>query len=112
MRDFSQVQGSATVDLATVERTLHALEIDQDGLDATDRQILTVIVDTFAGGPVGLSTIAAVLADEEQTIEDVYEPYLLQQGYLQRTSKGRMATRRAYEKLGRDVPASIQGAMF
>lgn len=107
VRDYSQVGGQAAVDLASVERTLSALEIDHDGLEATDRRILAVIIDTFGGGPVGLSTIAAVLADEEETIEDVYEPYLLQQGFLQRTSKGRCATKRAYEKLGRDIP---QGA--
>ncbi|MFA6522807.1 MAG: Holliday junction branch migration DNA helicase RuvB [Candidatus Peribacteraceae bacterium] len=107
VRDFAQVGGKGKVDLGSVEETLKALEIDGDGLDATDRRILEVIVDTFAGGPVGLSTIAAVLADEEETIEDVYEPYLLQQGYLQRTPKGRCATKRAYEKLGKAIPQGV-----
>lgn len=112
VRDFAHVRGEERITLAAVEETLHALEIDDDGLDATDRQILSTIVDMFGGGPVGLSTIAAVLADEEETIEDVYEPYLLQQGYLQRTPKGRMATKRAYEKLGKAVPEGMQSAMF
>jgi Holliday junction DNA helicase RuvB len=112
VRDYAQVQGEGKIDKASVERTLQALEIDEEGLDATDRAILTAIVDSFGGGPVGLSTIAAVLADEEETIEDVYEPYLLQQGYLQRTPKGRMATKKAYEKLGRVVPEGAQGALF
>lgn len=112
VRDFTQVQGKGVADMAIVESTLSSLEIDHDGLDATDRMILSTIVDTFGGGPVGLSTIAAVLADEEETIEDVYEPYLLQQGYMQRTPKGRVATKRAYEKLGRDIPATAQSTLF
>jgi Holliday junction DNA helicase RuvB len=112
VRDFAQVHGNQRIDLVAVDNTLHALEIDEDGLDATDRHILSTIVETFNGGPVGLSTIAAVLADEEETIEDVYEPYLLQQGYLQRTPKGRMATKRAYEKLGVPIPEGAQAAMF
>ncbi|MDD4318836.1 MAG: Holliday junction branch migration DNA helicase RuvB [Candidatus Peribacteraceae bacterium] len=112
VRDFSQVRGSTTIDEAAVDDMLHALDIDADGLDGVDRAILQTIIDTFGGGPVGLSTIAAVLADEEETIEDVYEPYLLQQGYLQRTPKGRMATKRAYEKMGREMPAGAQATLF
>ncbi|MBI3619515.1 Holliday junction branch migration DNA helicase RuvB [Candidatus Peregrinibacteria bacterium] len=112
VRDFAQAKGGSAVSLASVESTLASLDIDNDGLDATDRTILAAIVDQFSGGPVGLSTIAAVLAEEEDTIEDVYEPYLLQQGYLQRTSKGRMATKRAYEKLGRSLPEGAQAMLF
>ncbi|MBI1812401.1 Holliday junction branch migration DNA helicase RuvB [Candidatus Peregrinibacteria bacterium] len=112
VRDFAQASGGSAISLASVESTLASLDIDADGLDATDRTILTAIVDRFNGGPVGLSTIAAMLAEEEGTIEDVYEPYLLQQGYLQRTSKGRMATKRAYEKLGRSLPESAQAMLF
>lgn len=95
-----------------MEETLRSLEIDHDGLDSTDRQILLSIIDHFAGGPVGLGTIAAMLAEEEDTIEDVYEPFLLQQGYLDRTSKGRMATKRAYEKFGRAVPRDVQATLL
>ncbi len=112
VRDVAQVGEKSIVDLQTVETTMQSLEIDEEGLDATDLLILKTIVDSFSGGPVGLSTIAAVLADEQETIEDVYEPYLLQQGYIQRTPKGRMATKRAYEKLGREIPASLQSALF
>lgn len=112
VRDVAQVYGKDAIDVATVEGTLASLDVDAEGLDATDRRILETIVDTFGGGPVGLSTIAAVLADEEETIEDVYEPFLLQQGYLQRTPKGRVATRKAFEKLGREMPAGAQAAMF
>ena len=112
VRDFAEVQGKPSIDLECVESALSSLDIDEDGLDTTDRRILRAIVDMFGGGPVGLSTIAAVLADEEETIEDVYEPYLLQQGYLQRTSKGRIATKRAYEKLGIAVPKDTQQVLL
>lgn len=111
VRDFAQVRGEEVISLVSVEKTLSSLDIDAEGLDATDRLLLATIVDAFAGGPVGLSTLAAILAEEEETIEDVYEPYLMQQGYLQRTPKGRMATRKVYEKLGRDPPEA-QGVLF
>lgn len=112
VRDFAQVKGQGTATLEAVETTLNALDIDTDGLDAADRLILKTIVEDFGGGPVGLSTIAAILADEEETIEDVYEPYLMQQGFIQRTPKGRTATKKAYEKLGRDVPKEMQASLF
>lgn len=112
IRDYAHVQKKETADLPCVEETLRSLEIDHDGLDSTDRQILLSIIDHFAGGPVGLGTIAAMLAEEEDTIEDVYEPFLLQQGYLDRTSKGRMATKRAYEKFGRAVPRDAQASLL
>jgi Holliday junction DNA helicase RuvB len=107
VRDFAQVAGQSGITLPCVEQALTSLEVDDDGLDATDRRILTTIVDNFAGGPIGLSTLAAMLAEEEETLEDVYEPYLLQQGFLQRTPKGRVATARAYAKLGRAVPEKM-----
>jgi Holliday junction DNA helicase RuvB len=112
VRDFSQVRHSDRVDAACVTDTLASLDIDPDGLDATDRQLLATIIDSFDGGPVGLSTLAAILAEEQETIEDVYEPYLLQQGYLQRTNKGRVALKRAYEKLGKEMPQAPQAAML
>ncbi len=112
VRDFAEVAGITPVNIELVEHSLRALEIDEDGLDATDLKILRTITTMFGGGPVGLSTIAAVLGDEEETIEDVYEPYLLQQGYLQRTPKGRCATKLAYKKLGLTIPENAQGALF
>jgi Holliday junction DNA helicase RuvB len=112
VRDFTQVHNPGSITKESVDTTLRALDIDERGLDATDHAIIRTVVDAFAGGPVGLSTIAAMLAEEEATIEDVYEPYLLQQGLLQRTPKGRAATKRTYEMLGLDVPASIQAQLF
>jgi Holliday junction DNA helicase RuvB len=108
VRDFAHSRGESTVTDACVQDTLASLDIDPTGLDATDRALLATIVDSFGGGPVGLSTLAAMLAEEEETIESVYEPYLMQQGFLVRTAKGRGVTKRAYEKLGRDVPAGAQ----
>jgi Holliday junction DNA helicase RuvB len=108
VRDFAQVRNEEIINLACVEKTLSSLDIDDEGLDATDRQLLLTILDAFAGGPVGLSTLAAILAEEEETLEDVYEPYLMQQGYLQRTPKGRMATRKTYERMGRTIPENLQ----
>lgn len=112
IRDFAQVQNEETIGLARACDTLHALGIDERGLDRTDRSILHAIIEKFGGGPVGLSTLAAATAEEEETIEDVYEPYLLQQGYLQRTPKGRMATRHAFDLLGLSMPESVQKQLF
>lgn len=108
VRDFAQVRDEEVINLACVEKTLSSLDIDDEGLDATDRSLLDTIVTAFGGGPVGLSTLAAILAEEEETLEDVYEPYLMQQGYLQRTPKGRMATKKTYERLGKIPPESAQ----
>ncbi len=104
VRDFAHARSEASVNDACVRETLHSLDIDETGLDATDRALLSTIIESFNGGPVGLSTLAAMLAEEEETIESMYEPYLMQQGFLQRTAKGRSVTKRAYEKLGRAVP--------
>lgn len=112
VRDFAHVRGNGTIDRACVETTLRELDIDEMGLDATDRSILDAIVTVFQGGPVGLGTIAAVLAEEEDTVEDVYEPYLLQQGLIQRTPKGRMATKKTYEVLGLAIPERAQVTLF
>ena len=112
VRDFAHARGEQSITFACAQETLRSLDIDSEGLDATDRRLLHSIVDTFNGGPVGLSTLAALLAEEQETIEDVYEPYLLQQGYLQRTPKGRMATKKSYEKLGRELPPQAQMTMI
>jgi Holliday junction DNA helicase RuvB len=90
--------GSATADI--VAQTMKLLDVDELGLDDLDRRVLRAIIDKFSGGPVGLDTIAASLSEESDTIEDVVEPYLLQLGFLDRTPRGRMATRRAYGHLG------------
>jgi Holliday junction DNA helicase RuvB len=107
IRDFAQVHSEESVTADRVRTTLRSLGIDERGLDRTDRLILSTIIDTFGGGPVGLGAIAAALSDEEETIEDVYEPYLMQQGYIQRTPKGRCVTEKAYKVLRR--PDSIEG---
>jgi len=112
VRDFAEVRGVSPVDSSIVEETLRCLEIDGEGLDATDHRVLKTLVQDFAGGPVGLSTLAAILAEEEETLEEVYEPYLLQQGYLQRTPKGRIATPKAYQKVGISLPVTTQSMLL
>jgi Holliday junction DNA helicase RuvB len=101
VRDFAQVQGNGEVTHESAAAALLRLEVDELGCDAMDRRILSTIVDKFEGGPVGLDTIAASVGEEKETLEDVYEPFLLQQGLLQRTPRGRTATPRAYTHLGR-----------
>jgi len=107
VRDFAQVKGSGTVDRHMADVALSALEIDGLGLDRTDRRMLESIICNFRGGPVGLETLAATIGEESVTLEDVYEPYLLQIGFLNRTPRGRCVTMRAYEHLG--IP--FQGQM-
>jgi Holliday junction DNA helicase RuvB len=107
VRDWAEVRGSGVVDDAAADSALALLEVDELGLDRLDREILSVICGRFAGGPVGLSTLAVAVNEEQDTLEDVYEPYLLQQGLLQRTPRGRAATRRAYEHLGLEAPGSL-----
>jgi Holliday junction DNA helicase RuvB len=112
VRDFAEVQGRGVVDLAAATSALAQLEIDEGGLDVMDRRILGTIIDKFEGGPVGLETIAASVGEERDTLEDVYEPFLLQQGLLQRTPRGRVATSRAFAHLGRQPLATPQGHLF
>ena len=104
VRDFAQVKydGRITYDVACF--ALNLLEVDQYGLDKLDRQILTTLIVNFQGGPVGLDTLAAAIGEDSGTLEDVYEPYLLKNGFLTRTPRGRMASRLAYEHLGFPVP--------
>ncbi len=111
VRDFAQVNDETSIAIGRVEHTLKALGIDEKGLDNNDRVILTALIERFGGGPVGLSTLAAATAEEEETLEDVYEPYLMQCGYLQRTPKGRMATKHAYDLLGIAMPET-NSALF
>lgn len=100
VRDFAEVKGNGIIDNKIAEQALAMLEVDELGLDNVDRQIMEVIIKKFAGGPVGLNTLAAATAEEMDTIEDVYEPFLMQIGFLTRTPRGRMATDQAYEHLG------------
>jgi Holliday junction DNA helicase RuvB len=107
--DFALVLGNGTIDRKIAIESCQRLEIDAAGLDEMDRRLLGIIVDTYQGGPVGVDTLAAALAEPRDTIEDVYEPFLLQQGFIGRTPRGRIATRKAYEHLGRPVPAPSGG---
>jgi Holliday junction DNA helicase RuvB len=111
-RDFAQVEGAGRLDRAVVEHTLARLEVDARGLDAMDRRILACVIDTFAGGPVGVEAVAASVGEEPGTIEDVYEPFLVREGLLARTPRGRVALPAAYAHLGRAPRARTQGGLF
>ena len=103
IRDFAQVKGDGGIDMAITDKALTALDIDHLGLDEIDRKLLCTIIDKFGGGPAGVEAIAAAMREDRETIEDVYEPFLLQEGLLERTARGRMATRLAYKHLGKTV---------
>jgi len=104
VRDFAQVRGDGVITTELAKEALHRIQIDDLGLDSVDHKMLRAIITHFRGGPVGLDTIAATIGEESQTIEDVYEPYLLQIGFLQRTPRGRMVTASAYRHLGIEPP--------
>ena len=112
VRDFAEVRGDGRVTRDVAEYALGRLEVDAAGLDAGDRRILSTIVKRFDGGPVGIESLAASLAEERDTLEDVYEPYLIQEGFLMRTPRGRQVTKRAYEHLGLPPPSRPQGSLF
>jgi len=104
VRDFAEIEGDGVITMALADRSLLKLEIDNQGLDPMDRRIVETIIDKYGGGPVGVETIAASIGEERDTIEDVYEPFLLQIGFLQRTPRGRVATARAFEYFKRKAP--------
>jgi Holliday junction DNA helicase RuvB len=104
VRDFAEVREDGTIDAGVARRGLELFKVDEKGLDRLDGAILEALIDKFGGGPVGLSTLAVAVGEEPDTIEDVYEPFLLQLGLLKRTPRGRMATRAAFEHLGRSLP--------
>jgi len=106
VRDFSEVKGSGVIDKVTADDALKMLDVDSIGLDLMDRNFLRAIIDKFSGGPVGLDNLAAAIGEEKDTIEDVIEPYLIQQGYLMRTPRGRVATSQTYEHFGLKFPKS------
>lgn len=112
VRDFAQVRAGGVITRQVVQDTLKLLEIDEKGFDYMDRIILLTIIDKFGGGPVGLDTIAAAISEESDTIEDVYEPYLIQNGFLNRTPRGRVATIAAYQHFGRIAPDNAQARLF
>lgn len=113
VRDYAQVRADGIITAQVADEALDLLSIDELGLDDIDRRVLQTIIDTFNGGPVGLDTIAASISEEADTIMDVYEPYLLQLGFIERTSRGRMVTRAAYDHLGYDYsPGGDQMSMF
>ncbi len=102
VRDYAEVKGDGTIDGDMARRALEAFEVDQKGFDQMDRKLLLTLIEKFNGGPVGVESLAAAIGEERVTIEDVYEPYLIQEGYLQRTARGRVACSKAYEHFGRD----------
>ncbi len=108
-RDFAQVKGEGIIDLHIAKITLDALEVDESGLDDMDNKILLTIIDKFKGGPVGLNSIAASVGEESDTIEEVYEPYLVMEGFIKRTARGRVATERAFQHFGRVSGNTHQG---
>ena len=111
VRDFAMVMGNGTITLPTAKMALEALNIDTHGLDEIDNRILTTIIDKFGGGPVGLTTIATALGEDSGTIEEVYEPFLIKEGFLKRTPRGREVTELAYRHLGR-YPKSSEASLF
>jgi Holliday junction DNA helicase RuvB len=108
VRDYSQVRGSGVIDLSTAQNALSMLKIDELGLDAVDRKMLTAMIEIFRGGPVGLDTIAAYTGEDAGTVEDVYEPYLLKLGFIARTTRGRVVLPDAYRHLDYPVPTTVQ----
>lgn len=111
IRDFAQIKGDGNIDNKITQYGLTALNVDEHGLDEMDNRILSVIINKFKGGPVGLTTIATAVGEQGGTIEEVYEPFLIQEGYLMRTPRGRQATERAFKHLGKNKP-SDQGNLF
>ncbi|MFB0910794.1 MAG: Holliday junction branch migration DNA helicase RuvB [Flavobacterium sp.] len=111
VRDFAQIKGNGTIDIEIARYALKALNVDAHGLDEMDNKILNTIIDKFKGGPVGLSTLATAVSESTETIEEVYEPFLIQEGFIMRTPRGREVTDKAYRHLGK-VKSNVQGGLF
>jgi Holliday junction DNA helicase RuvB len=111
VRDFAQIKGNGTIDIEIAKYALKALNVDAHGLDEMDNKILNTIIDKFKGGPVGLSTLATAVSESSETIEEVYEPFLIQEGFIMRTPRGREVTDKAYRHLGK-IKTNIQGGLF
>jgi len=111
VRDFAQIKGNGNIDIAIAKFALKALNVDAHGLDEMDNKILNTIIDKFKGGPVGITTLATAVSESSETIEEVYEPFLIQQGFIMRTPRGREVTEAAYKHLGK-IKGSVQGGLF
>lgn len=111
VRDFAQIKGNGSIDIGIAQYALAALNVDKHGLDEMDNRILSTIIEKFGGGPVGLSTIATSVGEDAGTIEEVYEPFLIQEGFIHRTPRGREVTELAYRHLGK-IPPTVQGTLF
>jgi Holliday junction DNA helicase RuvB len=111
VRDYAQVRGAGKIDLPTAQAALQMLEVDRHGFDEVDRKLLLTIIEKYQGGPVGVNTLAAALAEEQDAIEEIYEPFLIQIGFLNRTPRGRVATQLAYEHFG-ITPNRKQSSLF
>lgn len=109
IRDFAQIKGDGTINLNITQIGLKALHVDAHGLDEMDNKILTTLIDKFKGGPVGLNTLATAVSENGETIEEVYEPFLIQEGFLMRTPRGREVTEKAYKHLGKSMPSNQKG---
>ncbi len=112
VRDFAQVEGEGTIDRASARRALALLEVDEFGFDEVDRKILATLIERYAGGPAGIRALAAAVGEDRGTLEDLHEPFLIQEGFLQRTPRGRVATPRAYQHLGHKPPPGTTGLLF
>ena len=112
VRDFAEVEGEGHIDSAMANHALERMQVDNEGLDPLDRSYLATLIDKFSGGPVGVETMSAALSEEKTTLEDVFEPYLMQEGFIQRTPRGRTATAKAYQHLGRELPKGFQNSLL
>jgi Holliday junction DNA helicase RuvB len=111
VRDFAQIKGNGNIDIKISRYALEALNVDAHGLDEMDNKILSTIIDKFKGGPVGITTLATAVSESAETIEEVYEPFLIQQGFIMRTPRGREVTELAYKHLGK-IKGPTQGGLF
>ncbi|MGV6851770.1 MAG: Holliday junction DNA helicase RuvB C-terminal domain-containing protein, partial [bacterium] len=112
VRDYAEVKADGVISKEIAQLAMHMLKVDHAGFDSLDRRLLTLMIDAFAGGPVGVDSLAAALSEERGTIEDVIEPYLIQQGFLMRTPRGRVVTSKAYLHLGLERPEQKEGDLF
>jgi Holliday junction DNA helicase RuvB len=112
VRDYAQVHSGDRIDEESARSALEMLEVDEFGFDEVDRKILSTLIEHYQGGPAGIQALAAAVGEDRGTLEDLYEPYLIQEGFLQRTPRGRVATHRAYEHLGVKPPPGMSGRLF
>jgi Holliday junction DNA helicase RuvB len=112
LRDIAEVEGNGVIDEDTCERGLNMLGVDELGLDTMDKRLVDTIISKYDGGPVGIDTLAVSIGEDNQTIEDIYEPYLIQIGFIKRTPRGRVATKHAYSHLGKTYTSRVEGELF